>query len=362
MSITRRSFLAASVAAVTIPSLPGRVAAQNVPARYTLELIVPLDGCVSTKATGISRGGWVSGSSIDLVGYKRRVILYRDGVVRDRSIPEVELSEGFGVNKSAVVVGYQDFFESTGRVAGVWDGSEYIALPSLGAKNSVARKVNDEGIVVGTSLRSDGNWFACKWVDREVIQLQTPLLYSDAFGVNRRGDIVGAANVPGDFDNEDTRGALWVGDEIFLLGTLGGAHSSAHAINDHGQIAGNALISGDVPLMNVGTHAFLWQDDAMIDLGAYSGGAFSAATDINNDGWVVGYSHNPAANPNDRSDFRSLAVLWANGELINLNDRIDDTQGWLLVRAAGINDSGQIAGVASNGTVTRGFVLTPVEE
>ena len=55
-------------------------------------------------------------------------------------------------------------------------------------------------------------------------------------------------------------------------------------------------------------------------------------------------------------------MLWANGELINLNDRIDDTQGWLLVRAAGINDSGQIAGVASNGTVTRGFVLTPVEE
>jgi len=52
------------------------------------------------------------------------------------------------------------------------------------------------------------------------------------------------------------------------LGTLGGRQSFAAAINNRGQIVG----SSDTPTNQ--THGFLWEDGAMIDLGAL-GGNFS---------------------------------------------------------------------------------------
>jgi probable HAF family extracellular repeat protein len=360
MPLSRRSLLATSLIAA-LPIARARAHAQSSLPRFSLEFIEPLAGHHSTVATGIATGGWVSGTSQNEAGDDRRVILYRNGVVRDRSTTDATRSDGFGVNKSSIVVGSSFTYPVVSAVA--WDGDEHLELKSLGGNASIAYAINGDGIAVGYSKESeDGPALACKWIDGEPSPLSTPLAPSWASGINNKGEIVGAASFAKTETDIDTRAALWIDDELTLYGTLGGANSEFVAINDRGQIAGNALTFSDVTMGNEGTHAMTVVDGQMIDLGTYQGGLFSVAADLNNDGWIAGESHNAAWDPNDGSDFRRIAVLWANGEIVNLNDQVDDTQGWLLMRATGINDAGQICGVALKDDASRGFVLTPLEE
>lgn len=65
------------------------------------------------------------------------------------------------------------------------------------------------------------------------------------------------------------------------LGTLGGSASHAYALNDHGQVVGDAETSDKI------AHAFLWQNGKMQDINP-AGAWTSKAHAINNRGEVVG--------------------------------------------------------------------------
>jgi len=80
------------------------------------------------------------------------------------------------------------------------------------------------------------------------------------------------------------------------LGTLGGARSTAAAINVIGQVVGESqTASGAV-------HAFLWQPGrGMLDLGTL-GGDNSQATAINDKGQIVGSANTASGD--------SHAALW----------------------------------------------------
>src|SRR5215467_7119511 len=69
--------------------------------------------------------------------------------------------------------------------------------------------------------------------------------------------------------------------EVADLGTLGGPNSRAFALNDKGQVVGQA----DTPDRH--SHAFLWEGGHMIDLVA-PGVEGSCACSINNRGQIVG--------------------------------------------------------------------------
>src|SRR5262249_28716475 len=77
--------------------------------------------------------------------------------------------------------------------------------------------------------------------------------------------------------------------------------------------------------------------------------------DINDLGQAVGYS---ASDSNDVKT--SHALLWQNGVMIVLQDKIPVGSGWTLLVAGGINKQGQINGFGLHNGNFRGFPLTPV--
>jgi probable HAF family extracellular repeat protein len=113
------------------------------------------------------------------------------------------------------------------------------------------------------------------------------------------------------------------------LGTLGGTQSVATAINDSGQVVGNADTAGG------DTHAFVWDSlDGMTDLGTL-GGHYSEAIAINASGQVAGWSHTAHG--------ETHAFVWD-----SLNGMTDlGTLGGNQSNAIAINASGQVVGYSS---------------
>ncbi len=109
--------------------------------------------------------------------------------------------------------------------------------------------------------------------------------------------------------------------DMIDIGTLGGTTSYAKDINNSGQIVGySATSSGE-------THAFLYENGVMTDIG--SEGSNSIATAINNSGQIVGYTGDLMRD--------ERAFLYDNGVMIDLGTFHRDGS-----MALDINDSGQI--------------------
>lgn len=219
-----------------------------------------------------------------------------------------------------------------------------VDLGTLAASDpvSAATAVNDSGHVTGYSYTTAGGRAAYR------AYLITPL----------DGDLDGVA---------DTwfAGANGVNTLMTDLGTLGGLNSWGRAINNRNQVVGESDV--DAPTGEHYTHAFLWSAGQMTDLGTLRSdpaAGFSAASDINDAGVVVGWAENDAG---QRRAFR-----YENGVMEDLNELLYlvNDQGQplptrlVLTEARGINEDGLIVGWATVGpgadAATVGFLLTPV--
>jgi probable HAF family extracellular repeat protein len=119
-------------------------------------------------------------------------------------------------------------------------------------------------------------------------------------------------------------GAAYSGGTWKDLGTLpGGVESCAYGINDSGQIVGYSKTADGH------THAFLYSNGVMTDLGTL-GGTDSIAWDINNSGQIVGYSNTVGG--------QDHAFSYINGKMTDLGT----LSGWSY--AYGIIDNGQTVG------------------
>jgi probable HAF family extracellular repeat protein len=306
-----------------------------------------------------------------------------------------ELSDGFGVNESGVVVGgsstidnfYRGFVATTGPLQEV---------VTLGGDSSVVRSINATGMFVGdaelangetqafwatdptqpmiinpwggaysTARRTAGNyivgqaetatleWHAFRMADGVTRDLGTlGGQTSIAYGVNTLGQVVGQA------DTADWLGRAFyhAGGELDVAVDLGAlsaesfAQSSASAINDSGWIVG-WTDTGSFDTFDFETHAFLYKSGVMHDLGTL-GQFASVAYDINDSGQVVGTA----------ADAIGFLYEDSTGVMTDLNTLIPPSAGWSITSANAINDLGQIVATGFNGTEYHAVLLTPVPE
>ncbi len=264
-----------------------------------------------------------------------------------------------------------------------WSGGSMTDTGTLGAEESALYDVNDDGLAVGYTYDSPGD-YRCMQID---IAGGSPSLIGGesstcniAQAINASGQIVGMATLRGgrqafvydatngmtDLGFSDESEAEDINDNGVIVGDFitntthsfiydGGsvsyieiANSVPYGINNSNQIVGEYLDSENDYYV-----AFLYENSTTTTLPALGGNLTSAmAFNINNLGQVVGRSYNNAGE-------ETSAVLWENGQVNDLNTMIPAGSGWVLGTANDINDRGEITGAGLYGGQVHAYLLIP---
>ena len=347
---------------------------------------LPGTGDLSSAVTWISTNGLIAGVSqngdIDptVPGFPElHAVLWKHGKITDLGALEGgHASIATGVNSGGQVVGFAvngvpDDFSIVGYPTQTrafrWQKGAMQDIGTLpGGTDAVALMVNEGGQIVGQSYTGDSvpptptcgdsplTLHGFFWDNGDMVDLGTlGGSCTFAYALNNRGQVVGQSTLSGD---QTSHPYIWDGNKMTDLGTLGGTYGYAGWLNDSGAVVGTTTPQGDQALI-----AVLWRDGAISNLGTLPGNRCSAADAINSRGQIVGGSGFFDADFfADCTDPVEHAVLWENGEILDLNNFVPQGYDLILNEAFFINDSGEISGV---GTVSDGsqhaFLLIPCD-
>ena len=256
--------------------------------------------------------------------------------------------QGMAINNSGVIVGRADVLDSHGNqqsAAFTYSNGTITNLGTLGGSWSEAWGINDLGTIVGQStVPGDSSSPGFSWSNGVMTSLGT-LGGTASFGaaINNAGTIVGFSVLPGSIN---ARAMSYSNGTMTNLGTLGGDYSVAWAINSAGIIVGQASIAGEGA-----KHAFIYSNGQMTDLGTLPGYTDSFAFAINDAGTVIGW----AIKSDDGIGAHTVAFIYNNGTMTSLGT----FPGTIDSLATAINNEGTIGGdsdgrafIYSNGTMT----------
>jgi probable HAF family extracellular repeat protein len=271
-------------------------------------------------------------------------------------------SFGFAINDAGDVAGGFEgvsrdinpaVWKADGTILGVW---------GIGAEQS-ARGINDADEVVGGSGPGQYcGFFQEPWLfhNGATTELVLPLaeepLGGFAAAINNRGEVVGTANLRscGHFVEGKFHSFLYRNGRTHDLGTLPGEPASqALAVNEHGLIVG-AAVAEEVEIPGLPSYFKRWIEHAfrrppggkLRDLGTLPGAEESIARAVNDHRVIVGES-------GDR------AFIYRHGAMTDLNTLLPPGSEWVLTKATGINDAGEICGTGLYKGVQRAFLMTP---
>jgi probable HAF family extracellular repeat protein len=254
------------------------------------------------------------------------------------------------INEAGQVVGSSSVSQSQGH-ATLWDNGSITDLTPAPTDQSTPSGINDFGQVLATR----NYWQAFIW--HSGVTTELPHLGG---GVGVAGDINNAGQAVGtSYTTEQNElgplahAVLWENGVAIDLGVLpGDEDSNAQAINEHGVIVG-ATGRTEPEIYENFFRPFIYEDGVMTAIPTPSQEAY--ALDVNDDGVVVGLMRTGGG----VAGFS--AWIYADGVVTNLNNLIPAGSGLHLERANGINNAGQIVGIAHDAQGRHhAFLLTPV--
>jgi probable HAF family extracellular repeat protein len=256
-----------------------------------------------SEATAINATGTVVGfSRIVAGGFDFHAVVWDHGALRD-----LGLGRALAINSRGQVTGFG------ASHAFLWNGTTLLDLGTLGGGTSMGTIINERGQVAGFSSLASGTSHAFFWDGATMQDLgavggddwpgDPSSWFSNATAFDGRGRVAGFS--AGFFPAQELA-FFWDGTTMHSLGTLGGADSHAMAMNNRGQVVGQAALpSSSCYNLEVGCHAFLWNGTTMLDLGSLGNGP-SVALAINGRGQIAGWS-----SPGDlHLDAPIHAVVW----------------------------------------------------
>lgn len=240
-------------------------------------------------------------------------------------------SYGYAINNLGQIVG-ESYINSTTSHAFLWQLGQIQDLGALvGGVRSIAASINNQGQVVGGTVFSDDTFSAFTWTTGGGLQ-PLDLDGGIASKIKDDGRMVGQKN---------NHAWLWnspgAGQDLGIL--PGYSYAEATDMNQNGLVVGFAANNPENDYHPC--RAFSWtQSGDLKDLGTL-GGADSRAFSINKAGNIVGWS--------DTVD-RTRGCLWTpTGDKINLNDSVINKPVEVTIGdAMGINASGVIVGQGNN--------------
>ena len=292
-----------------------------------------------------------------------------------------------GMNDSGQVTGYASLAGDAASHAFRYDPQTGMRdLGTLGGTNSKGFAINANGQVAGEAMLTNGKTHAVRWTGT------TPLdIYpgssdnSTARAINAAGHLTGSraikaflfdggsvsefsafgASVGNGINNADlivgSSSITFYGTRVFgltrtpagvITPTINNYDSAGEreyfAINNNGIVVGRTHYYHTWSDPTYGTRfvefypdkAAMWQNGVRTDLGVRG----SVALAVNDRSQVVGASE-------------GKAVLFENGQTIELDSLIDSNSGWTLTEATGINNNGWIVGTGKHLGQDRAFLL-----
>ena len=216
--------------------------------------------------------------------------------------------------------------------------------------------VNTNRQVAGTTFDPiSGFKRAFFWQDSEMTLIE-PTFGPRTVGrdINEAGIIVGWMGTAAGISSH---AFLWDGEAVIDLGLVPNTFSTrANSVNQPGHVLIRGEFTEEEPSDRI-AGSFLWNEDETVDLGTLPGYDIVAGIDLNDRQQVVGL----LVSIQDRS-LPNLGFFWQDGVMTDLNDLLPPDSDLTIFRAESINNAGQVTGRAAdanNDVVT--FILTPIE-